>query len=446
MPTIDFKPSPKQAKIFELFDDQGTTEIVYGGSVASGKSYLLASLLVMKCLQYPGIRVGLARNTLVNLKKTTVVSILEVIRDWGLKHEEHVKVNMHDGSIKFYNGSEIIMIELTYLPRDPDYTRLGGLLLTFGAIDEATECDEQGKAIFQSRLGRWMNDETHIKPVLLMTCNPRKSSFVYREYYKPFKEHRLKPHQNFIQALPQDNPYLPNGYIENLSDTLSWSEKRRLLYGEWELEDDADSLFRSTDVEVMWDTSVAQQANKTRYISADIAFTSDRCVIMVWEGLSVVDIVIPESDDKTVIDTLKALATKWNVRADRIAWDADGVGKYIKQSFPSGREIHNGGKPKQNQGYSNLKAELYFKLSEKMQAGEVKMLTDKYKQELEEELAVIRHKSRETMSSKIELTSKLDQKRLLGRSPDLADAMAYGMIFHLEPKAVTSNDFAFVSW
>ena len=444
MPVVEFKPSPKQARVFELFDDEVTTEIVYGGAVASGKSYVLASLLVMKCLQFPGIRVGLCRNTLTNLKKTTVISVLEVLKNWGLILGDHYRYNSVDGAIKFSNGSEIVMIELTYLPRDPDYTRLGGLLLTFGAIDEATEVDEVGKSIFQTRLGRWMNDETRIKPIMLMTCNPRKSSFVYRDYYKPFKEGRLGIHQSFIQALPQDNPYLPVGYIENLSHTLSLTERRRLLHGEWELEDDADSMFHSVDVEMMWDTAVMLDSSKTRYISADIAFTSDRCVIMVWEGLNIIDIVVPTGDDQTVVETIKTLAVKWAVRGDHIAWDADGVGKHIKQSFPSGREIHNGGKPKQEAGYSNLKAELYFKLAEKVRDGQMKILTDLYRQEVEEELSVIKHKPRETMQSKIELSSKADQKRALGRSPDFADAMAYGMIFHLAPQTMTANDFVFV--
>lgn len=444
--TINFKPSKKQASVFKLFDDPHTTEIVYGGAVASGKSYVLASLLIMKCLQHPGIRVGLARNTLVNLKKTTVVSMLEVIRDWGLEHDKHVKVNLHEGYIRFFNGSEIVLVELTYLPRDPDYTRLGGLLLTFGAIDEAAEVDEVGKSIFQTRLGRWQNDQTGIKPVLIMTCNPRKASFLYRDYYKPYKEGRLGGHQSFIQALPEDNPYLPTGYIENLRSTLSLTEQRRLIHGEWELEDDANALFSSTAVELMWDSSIMPDVGKTRYISADIAFTSDRCVMIVWEGTSIVDIVVPEQNEQTVVDTIKALAFKWEVRADRISYDADGVGKYLKQHFPSAHEIHNGGKPRQESGYANLKAELYFKLAELIEAGKVKVLTPAYRGEIEEELSCIKHKPRETMTSKIELVSKQEMKRLLGRSPDFADAMAYGMIWHLSGSPLKMDDIVFASW
>jgi hypothetical protein len=279
-----------------------------------------------------------------------------------------------------------------------------------------------------------------------MTCNPRKSSFLYRDYYIPFKEDRLGRHQRFIQALPTDNPYLPTGYIENLKQTLSLSERHRLLDGQWDLEDDQCALFRSADVAIMWDTSIMPDTGKTRYISADIAFTSDRCVIIVWEGLTILDIVVPEKGDITLVDTLKGLALKWNVRADHIAYDADGVGLYLKQSFPSGKEIHNGGKTLKNHGYRNLKTELYFQLAEEVNSGRIKIMTTVYRQQIEEELSCISHKPRESMEHKIELTSKTEQKRLLGRSPDFADAMCYGMIFFIKNTTMTVDDFMFVGF
>ncbi len=102
--TINFTPSQKQQEVYDIFDDADTTEAIYGGSVGSGKSYLLASLLVMKCLQHDGIRVGLARNSLTNLKKTTLVSIFECIADWGLT-EEHYKYNGQSGIITFSKQS-----------------------------------------------------------------------------------------------------------------------------------------------------------------------------------------------------------------------------------------------------------------------------------------------------------------------------------------------------
>lgn len=440
---INFKPSIKQAEIFELFRDENTTEVVYGGSVASGKSYLIGSLLVMQCLQHPGIRIGLGRNTLTNLKKTTVITILEVLGNWGLIKDTHFTYNSSTGEIKFYNGSEIVLVELTYIPSDPNYTRLGGMLLTFGCIDEATEVDEMGKNIFQTRLGRWKNNETGIKPFLLMTCNPSRSSFIYRDYYKPWKDNKLQDYQAFVQALPTDNNYLPVGYIENLQRTLSLNERKRLLQGQWELEDDPNGLFASEDVSLMWDTSISLHTDTKPRISCDVAFTSDKCVIIAWNGLIIKEIVTMSRDDGKVHEIIKSLAEKWAVKPNQICWDADGVGKYLKGEFPSGTEIHNNGKPVNEGGYRNLKAELYFKLAEFVKDGKLKIEARGWEKDIEEELSVIKHKPRESMS-KLELVSKSEMKRTLGRSPDITDAMAYGMYFHLKNNTMSSDDFGFV--
>jgi len=441
---IDFKPSKKQRHIFTLFDDDITTEVIYGGSVASGKSYLLASLLVMKCLQHQGIRIGLARNYITTLKKTTVISILEVIGDWKLT-AEHYSYNSQAGVIRFFNGSEIVLCELDFIPSDPEYTRLGGLLLTFGVIDEASEIDEKGKEIYQSRLGRWKNNEFGIKPFLLMTCNPSKN-FLYREYYKPFKEGKLKSFQKFIQALPTDNPYLPENYIENLENTLSLSERRRLLLGEWEFADDETNLFKQEDVELLYDYSIELDKDETMRMSCDIAFTSDKAIFIVWKGKSIIEITQYEKgDDMTTVDRIKEIAKQHNVKTSNISYDADGVGKYIHQYLPSAKEIHNNGKTIKNHGYRNLKAELFFKLSEFVDDGTLKIKTQSFRKEIEEELSIIRHKPRENMNN-IELISKADMKRLLGRSPDIADAMAYGMIFYLRNNTLSSNDFVFMDF
>jgi len=441
--TIDFKPSLKQNQIFKIFDDNETTEVVYGGSVGSGKSYMLASILVMKCLQFPGIRVGLARNTLTNLKKTTMISIMEVFQKWGLT-SDYFNYNSSTGIITFSNSSEIVLVELTYIPSDPQFTRLGGMLFTFGVIDEATEVDERGKSIFQTRLGRWMNDETGIKGMLIMTCNPDRSSFIYREFYKPWKQGELKPHQKFIQALPTDNNYLPAGYIENLKNTLSLSERRRLLNGEWELSDTPGQLFKSMDVNLLWDKSIDVPDGVFR-MSCDIAFTSDKCIILIWNGLKIIDIINVDSSEGSVHTKMKELAERWSIKSTDICWDADGVGKYLKGEFPNGREIHNNGKPINEEGYSNLKAELYFKLAEFVEAGKVRVIAEGWRKEIDEELSVIKHKPKASMN-KIELISKSEMKKMLGRSPDIADAMAYGMVFYLKSTTMTASDVMFVNF
>jgi hypothetical protein len=426
---INFSPTEKQDLVFEAFDDKNTTEVLFGGAVGAAKTYMIAALATIKCLQYEGIRVGLCRNELTTLKKTTVVTFIsELFPDWGLLPDVHYKYNSIEGKITFTNGSEIVFQELRYLPSDPDYTRLGGLLLTFAIIDEAGECPSKGKEILQSRIGRWRNKVTGIKPILLMTCNPSRN-FLYDDFYVAAKEKNLPEYRQFINATAMDNPYLPDEYIDNLKRTLSPTEVRRLLFGEWEVEDDPNNIISSDDFNELYDLSIPMEnKDTTRRISADIAFKNDGCILIVWEGLKVIDIIKVKSEEN-VLDTIKSTASKYDIQTRNISYDSDGVGQYISQYLRTAKAIVNNGKPYKKENYKNLKTQLYYKLGELIREGKIKISSPKYKKEIEAELLSIKRKDRATTEAKMEINSKAEQKAILGHSPDFADAIAYGMVF-----------------
>ena len=426
--TIDFSPTIKQDKVFELFEDELTTEILFGGGVGASKTYLISALMTIKCLQYQGIRVGLCRNELTTLKKTTVVTLLsEVFPNFGLNRDEHYKYNPIEGKITFYNGSEIVFQELRHIPSDPNYTRLGGLLLTFAVIDEAGETSGRGKEILQSRIGRWKNEQHNIKPVLIMTCNPSRN-FLYEDFYLAHKENTLPDWRRFVNATALDNPHLPQSYIDNLKRTLSPSEVSRLLLGNWEAQDDPDSLVSSDDILEMYDHSISNNNSTTKFLSVDVAFKQDGCVLFVWEGNDIIDIIKVASNE-IVLDKIKDTARQYDIQTRYIAYDSDGVGQYIKQYLRTAKAIINNGKALKNENYKNLKSQLYYKLGELIRDGKIKIKTTKYKKELEGELLCIKRKVRETTQSKMEINSKDEQKKIIGHSPDFADAMAYKMIF-----------------
>ena len=425
---ITFAPTIKQDKVFELFEDELTTEILFGGGVGASKTYLISALMTIKCLQYQGIRVGLCRNELTTLKKTTVVTLLsEVFPNFGLNRDEHYKYNPIEGKITFYNGSEIVFQELRHIPSDPNYTRLGGLLLTFGVIDEAGETSGRGKEILQSRIGRWKNEQHNIKPVLIMTCNPSRN-FLYEDFYLAHKENTLPDWRRFVNATALDNPHLPQSYIDNLKRTLSPSEVSRLLLGNWEAQDDPDSLVSSDDILEMYDHSISNNNSTTKFLSVDVAFKQDGCVLFVWEGNDIIDIIKVASNE-IVLDKIKDTARQYDIQTRYIAYDSDGVGQYIKQYLRTAKAIINNGKVLKGENYKNLKAQLYYKLGELIRDGKIKLKTNKYKKELEGELLCIKRKVRETTQSKMEINSKDEQKKIIGHSPDFADAMAYKMIF-----------------
>jgi phage terminase large subunit len=432
---INFSPNLKQDLVFQYFDDELTTEILYGGGVGGGKSYLLGALLIMKALQYPGIRIGLARNTISDLKKTTVISFFEVAQDWGVSNL--FVYNSSSGIIKFKNGSEIILVGLEYQPSDPLYVKLGGHLWTFGVIDELSEVDETGYNIFNTRIGRWKNDHFGIKPICISTCNPAKN-WLYSTFYKKSVDGTLEPFKKFIQALPTDNPNLPDSYLLKLS-TKSQAEKERLLFGNWDYDSNPTDLMSQESILNIFENIAPPKPNSKKYITADIAFTSDKMVVMLWEDYVVKDIFI--NPPGNIEDFIKNLAADNKVSNFNIAYDSDGVGQFLKKRLTGSKNINNGGKALKDENYANLKTQLYFKLAEKVNDNSVKVKSEIYKKEIIQELQVVRHQP-STDVGKIKMISKDEVKRLIGRSPDFSDAMAYRMVF--EFGATTERTFTFL--
>lgn len=419
---IEFCPTIKQDLIFEYFDDEETTEIVWGGAAGGGKSYGLCALMILKCLEHPGIRVGLARDELSKLKKTTMSSFFEVCSDFGMLAGEHFTYNSTGGIVKFYNDSEIVLVELTSRPNDPEFTRLGGLLFTFGCIDEVNEIEEKAFHHFNSRIGRWKNDDTGIKPIVITTCNPSKN-WVYREFFKADREGSLKHYRRFVQALVHDNPHIPESYIENLK-RKPMADRERLLYGNWDYDSNPNDLMTHQDILNIWDG--AKKHDGKKYITADIAFTSDKMVIMIWDDLTIIDIIV--NPPGKIEEVIKTLADQHNVPHYNIAFDSDGVGKFLTQRLRNAKAIVNNARALKDENYKNLKTQLYFKLAEKVNDNRVKCIPDDHKSEMIEELQVVRHKPTNKVG-KLEMVDKGEVKKMLGRSPDFSDAMAYRMRF-----------------
>ena len=424
---INFRPSIKQDKVFQYFDDAESTEILFGGGLNSAKTYMMCALSILKCLQYPGIRIAVARNTISDLKKSVWTSYTEVFQSFGMAIDVDYKYNTITGEITFSNGSVILWVALSYMPSDPLYTRLGGLLITFAILDEAGEIPVAGKEKLQTRCGRWKNQEYGIKPLIIMTCNPMRN-FLYSDFYLPKKEGTLLPYRKFINATYKDNPYADEEMMLQSTRSLPHQEISRLLYGNWETGDDPNSIVSMEDIVEMYDHSISLNDDKTRYISADIAFKQDGCVLFVWEGNDVLEIIKVDKDEN-VLDKIKDVARIYNVQTRNITYDSDGVGQYLSQYLRTAKAIINNGTPMKGENYTNLKTQLYYKLGELIRDGKIKIKTDSFRKELEAELLCVKRKVKTSSDSKMAINSKDDQKKIIGHSPDFSDAMMFKMIY-----------------
>ena len=171
--------------------DNKTTELGYGGAAGGGKSFLGAAWIVINCLKYAGVGYVIGRKEMHNLRRTTMMTVFEVLRMFGKKNKKDFSYNKHDGTFNFTNGSQIIFMNLNLEPADPLFTRLGGLEITGAFIDESNEVPMRAIEILQTRVGRRRNKEHKLVPKILETFNPDKGH-VYRRFWEPFKKNKLR--------------------------------------------------------------------------------------------------------------------------------------------------------------------------------------------------------------------------------------------------------------
>lgn len=404
-------------------------EILYGGAAGGAKSWTGAAWMTFMCECFPGTRWFVGREELKRAKESTYITFLKVFKAYGI---EGVKYNGNDNCILFSNGSRIDFLELKYYPSDPLYERFGSIEYTGGWIEEAGEIDFAAFDVLKTRIGRHLNDQYGIKPILFITCNPKKN-WLYYEFYIPWKQGELKKVRIFIQAFVQDNPATESNYIEQLQGIQDKAKKERLLLGNWEYEDDPATLCDYDAICDAFTNKIDPTDNKR--ISADLAMKGrDRFISGVWDGLIVtVDIDQPISSGKSIEIDLSDQMKRHGVGHSQTVVDSDGLGAYLESYLEGIKEFHGNAIATNKKEFANIKSECGYKLAEVINKRLIKIIcTTEQKQKITEELGVLKAQSVDADESRKRIIKKEMMKQLLGRSPDYLDMLLMGMIFHVK--------------
>lgn len=442
---LTWKATKKQRLALRYLSDDVTEEIVYGGAAGGAKSFLGCAWLIACCHQYPGSRWLMGRAVLKQLTQSTLLTLFEVCRLWGLEDGVDYKYNSQSGVITFIKtGSQIYLRDLAYYPADPDYDSLGSTEYTGAFIDEASQIREKAKNVVMSRL-RYRLDEFGVIPKMLMTCNPTKN-FLYSEFYKASKNGTLAKSKQFIIAKVEDNPYLPKSYVETLKK-LDPVSRERLLYGNWEYDDDPATLM---DIEAItdlfhnkadsdWDDGTpTARDERPRYIICDVArYGNDRTVITVWKGWECVAVYIfKNTSTVTVAKLILKYQKQWNVLSSHILVDEDGIGGGVKDQLYGIKGFIANSRPMgKNTNYRNLKAQCAFALADAVNKRKmaVRIQNPDMRAGLVEELEQIKAKDIDK-DGKLQIVPKEDVKANIGRSPDIGDCLIMRMYFAFAPK------------
>jgi phage terminase large subunit len=437
MSEITITPTKRQSQAWKYLTDNKTNIVLFGGSAGGGKSWLGCLWITTLCLQYPGTRYLIGRTVLQQLKLTTLNTLFDLLSILNLKSGQHYNFNGQSNVITFYNGSEIILKDLAYQPSDPNFDSLGSLELTGAFIDEAAQINNLAYSIIKSRI-RYKLNEFKLIPKVLMTCNPS-NNWLKKDFYIPWKENKLDPNKQFIPSLPMDNPHLPSTYIEMLKE-LPPQQRKRLLEGDWNYLDESDSIFKFDDITLSLFRLIPNNQEK-KYMTVDVArFGDDRSVLMIWVGLVVVECRVYRKLSTTELSReIQDLMRSYKIPNNQVIVDSDGVGGGVADQI-RGVNFVNNAKPLHGENFQNLKTQCYIKLSESFKEGSISInITDQeMMDELTQELLVVKLKDLDK-DTKISILSKDEVKRMLGKSPDLSDALMMRMYFELKNNKTTGR-------
>lgn len=427
--------SDRQMQAYELLCDTTTTELLFGGGAGGGKSVLGCFWIVKRAIKFPRTRWLIGRASLKTLKETTLNTLLEVCRLQGLENGFHFKYNDVKSTLSFTNGSQVLLKDLAYYPSDPNFDELGSLEISGAFVDECNQVTEKAWLILKSRI-RYRLDEHGLVPKLLGTCNPAKN-WVYQQFYSLYRKQALPAHKQFIQSLLGDNPSISKHYRDNLL-SLSRTDMERLLYGNWDYDDDPAVL---CDYDAIMDVFHNEHVTGSgeKYISADLAMQGrDRFVAGVWNGY-VCDIQVdaPKATGKGIETTLRDLMIKYHVPHSHTVVDSDGLGAYLESYLQHIKTFHGGGRPVDAKEYTNLKSECAYKLAELVNKRAIKIICSRQQQQLiAEELGVLKRGKPDNDEMKKHIIKKETMKELLsGRSPDYLDMLLMRMYFEIKRPA-----------
>jgi len=428
------KPNNKQLEAYTYLKSDDVNVLFYGGAAGGGKSWLGCEWLMRNSYYLPNTRWFIGRNNLSDTRESVLITFKKVANAWGFN-----KYKYSENKIVFDNGSEIVFLDLSFYPmKDPLFERFGSKEFTGGWIEEAGEVHFLAFDVLKSRIGRHLNKELNLKSKILITANPKKN-WLYTTFYKKWRENKLQDNYKFIAALYTDNPHLTKDYESNLSDIKDKTTRERLKNGNWEYNDDPDSLCTYRDIIAIFQNDHNDSGN--RYITIDAArFGSDKAILFVWDDWIVIDYkVFAKSATTDIQNQIKVFRDKYKIKKQDCVCDEDGLGGGIvdnsqiegftnnAKAFPIKGKTEN---------YKNLQSQCGFGLADKINDGELWIkceMPEQYKEEITEELEQLKTFQVDN-ERQLAILPKKEIKQNIGRSPDWRDVLLMRYYFEVRPK------------
>ncbi|MCP3682113.1 MAG: hypothetical protein GY861_05420 [bacterium] len=225
---MEITPTDKQIEAHELVLENDI--VVFGGAIRGGKSLWGFLELFSLSMEFPNSRWVIIRKTLMDIKRTTLVSWGEFSSMGAGRYVKNFKQDTM--TVTFNNGSQIIFMGEDY-EKDKELYRFRGLEVNGGLLEEMNELRKATYVKVIERSGSWMHSPG-CPSKILGTCNPSKN-WVKDEIHDPWKLGTLPEGIAYIPATIHDNPYVSDEYKENLKRLPAY-EYKVFVEGDWDLQ------------------------------------------------------------------------------------------------------------------------------------------------------------------------------------------------------------------
>lgn len=179
-------------------------------------------------------------------------------------------------------------------------------------------------------------------------------------------------------------------------------------------------------------------------LTCDIALHgSDRFVMHRWKGLVLHEItVLEKKEPQEVTAIIQGKATEHSIPRSRIAYDADGLGAYLR-GYLQGATPYQGGKVSlpiagQKLSYQNIRSQCHFAAADAMNDRKIWIKTNAYKEQMEQEIFACLRTNGQNAALQWGIFPKdaaeVGAKARLGRSPDIFDPIPMRMFLELSAK------------
>lgn len=427
---LNLKLTDRQSAAYNALNEakHDVVDVLYGGAKGGGKSWLLCnwvylwSLALIKDFKLKPTKnprhIGwIGRKIGTDFTATTLQTWQEVIpeQDYEVKGatEKHPKHILIRGTVAVDYGG---------LDRREDISKFNSAEYVLIAIDQAEETTENDIATLRATR-RMRIKGTSLKYKGLFTANPRNCWLKEEFISNPAKNRR------FVQALPSDNPHLPDSYIETLKESFSYRPEllQAYLYGSWESLEGVNQMIKYEWLQAARERG--KQLVVKRFLVCDPArFGDDKCVIFLMEDADIAEKVILPYCRTTEISNRMARMSKQNddcvCVVESIGADLGaGVLDELTQLGVETIRFNPSGEPLDKEKYYNSRAEAW-NLAAKCLSDGVMPNSNMLLSLTNPDTSLINQLCAPTYQyrgRKLLVEPKADIKKRLGRSPDEGD-------------------------